>query len=124
MEDDALRARVGRLEEDAREQRDRRDGLARDNEEAHRRIWQDLVSLARQVTAIEVRQEEQFRGLREDIAEAAQNLSALRRTMEGREVEKDRLTAAQKVALIGAIALVCASILTAIATLASSGAFG
>lgn len=124
MEDDALRARIERLEADAQEQRNRRDLLGRDNEESHRRIWQDLVALARQVTAIEVRQEEQFKQLRDDIAECGRNVTGVRTAMENREIEDKRLTGAQKVAVIGAIALVIAAVLTAMATLASTGAFG
>jgi hypothetical protein len=142
MPDDGLRARIERLEEDVREQRDRSDAQSRDHGEEHRRLWQELTGLAGAVIRVETRQAEQFRELSSDVGEVKTAVETLGRwshkareddkkwlegkvgEVRGEQTEERRLTGAQRVAVISAIALVVASVITAMATLAASGAFG
>lgn len=69
--------------------------------------------------------------LTQDIAEIKADCAKTREWVEQKmseqkasEAERARLSAGQKVAIIGAIAVVIASIIGAIASLASAGAFG
>lgn len=69
--------------------------------------------------------------MREDIAEIRGDMKAVRQLVEQHERdrreeehEKEKLSSGQKVAVIGAVAVVVASLITALATLAQAGAFG
>jgi hypothetical protein len=68
--------------------------------------------------------------IREDIEDIKRDCAATRtwveeemKTRRAEEAEEVRLTAGQKVAIIGAVAVVCASLIGAIASLIGAGAF-
>lgn len=105
-------ARIDRLEEDGRENRRRRDELIRDNEEAHRRLWQEITKLALQVIEIETRAEERHQQILRAIKNCDDNVAELVEKHDDQQKEARQGSTALKVAAITAAAIVLAALIT------------